>query len=297
MHGPSSTASTPQRKQRYEAIEIIVCDNASTDDTEAVVTRALGGDPRVRYVRHATNLGAVANFRAGLDLATGEYFMWLADDDWLDPDYVDCCMHTLRHDPTAVLANGDAFYTENGRLLLNEPGINLTHTSTMRRVLGYYTLVNFNGAFHGISTTETRRSVPFDDGLAGDWIHLAAIAALGSFRRVPTAIHRSITGESAALDKSLSRFAYPIASRVLADVRSGSAFATRNAMQRCALGIACAVVVSWRMGVLPGRDRVLAHLVGQLKSRLRDDQYQQLRRPRWAWRTGADRPPVPARIA
>ena len=76
-----------------------------------MVERTVGGDPRARYVRHDTNLGGLADFRAGLDGADGEYFIWLADDDWLAPDYVERCVEALRDADRAVLANGDAVYS------------------------------------------------------------------------------------------------------------------------------------------------------------------------------------------
>jgi glycosyltransferase involved in cell wall biosynthesis len=60
-------------------IEVIVSDNASTDDTPDVVGSF--SDPRLRYVRTETNIGPVGNFLHLLDLANGEYMSWLQDDD------------------------------------------------------------------------------------------------------------------------------------------------------------------------------------------------------------------------
>jgi glycosyltransferase involved in cell wall biosynthesis len=59
--------------------EVIVGDNASGDDTSRVV--ASFGDPRIRYHRHAENLGALANFNFLINAARGKYVCIFGDDD------------------------------------------------------------------------------------------------------------------------------------------------------------------------------------------------------------------------
>jgi glycosyltransferase involved in cell wall biosynthesis len=248
------------RDQSYPAIEIVVCDNASTDDTEAVVAGTLDGHPRARYLRHDTNLGALANFRVGLDEANGDYFMWLADDDWLAPDYVERCVEALRDDSRAVLANGDAVYTGDGRPAVTEPGVSLTQSSPARRVLGYYTWVGRNAAFYGLSTVAARRDATWDEELGSDWVHIAELAAAGTIRRVPSTIHRSTAGETARFDRRLQHFARPIARLVADDIRTHPSFAPLGTTKCTALALACASVIYWRKGVLYWRE-LLAHRV------------------------------------
>ena len=65
-------------------VAILVCDNASTDDTAEVVR---GFGDRVRYHRNPTNLGATANFMKVVELAETEYFSWLQDDDLIHRDF------------------------------------------------------------------------------------------------------------------------------------------------------------------------------------------------------------------
>ena len=70
--------------QTYEKVEVLVCDNASTDDTPSVVSEF---GARVRYHRHDRNLGASPNFLSAPLLATGEFFSWLQDDDQIHRDF------------------------------------------------------------------------------------------------------------------------------------------------------------------------------------------------------------------
>ncbi len=79
--------------QDYEDLEVVVCDNASTDGTKEYMEAMT--DPRLRYVRHAENIGANANFNSCLENARGEYFLLLHDDDLLDPTFVSRCVAAL----------------------------------------------------------------------------------------------------------------------------------------------------------------------------------------------------------
>lgn len=49
-------------KQTFADFEIIICDNASTDATQAIAQEYAARDPRIRYVRSAKNIGANGNF-------------------------------------------------------------------------------------------------------------------------------------------------------------------------------------------------------------------------------------------
>jgi glycosyltransferase involved in cell wall biosynthesis len=49
-------------------------------------------DPRLRYLRHALNIGANANYNYCLEQARGDYFLLLHDDDAIDPDFISVCL-------------------------------------------------------------------------------------------------------------------------------------------------------------------------------------------------------------
>ncbi|WP_448526536.1 glycosyltransferase family 2 protein [Parathermosynechococcus lividus] len=75
--------------QTFTEFELIISDNASTDDTEAICREYAAKDHRVRYIRQSQNLGASANFKFVLDEALGEYFMWAAADDVWDENWIE----------------------------------------------------------------------------------------------------------------------------------------------------------------------------------------------------------------
>lgn len=69
--------------------EVVISDNCSQDETQAIVSKYLK-DARVRYFRNEQNIGMVRNWRKAIhEYATGEWFLLLSDDDYLtDPDYL-----------------------------------------------------------------------------------------------------------------------------------------------------------------------------------------------------------------
>lgn len=69
--------------QTYQDFEIIVVDDASTDNTEGVV-KALG-DSRIRYIQHEQNRGGSAARNTGIKAAHGEYIAFLDSDDRFEP--------------------------------------------------------------------------------------------------------------------------------------------------------------------------------------------------------------------
>lgn len=86
--------------QTWPDVEVIVSDNASTDATPEIV-RSYGD--RVRYHRNETNLGPIANFSLLPDLASGDYFSWLQDDDLLHKDFVRRAVEALESDEDIVM--------------------------------------------------------------------------------------------------------------------------------------------------------------------------------------------------
>jgi glycosyltransferase involved in cell wall biosynthesis len=83
--------------QSYPRIEILVVDDASTDETVDVV-RAIG-DPRVRLAVNENNLGLVGNWHRCLELARGAYVKFLFQDDLLEPDCVARMVEVMERSP------------------------------------------------------------------------------------------------------------------------------------------------------------------------------------------------------
>lgn len=87
--------------QDFADLELIICDNASIDDTAAVAAEYVAADPRVRYVRRERNSAALENFGHVLTLARGEMFSWIAHDDTYErPDHLTKLVEKIREGNT-----------------------------------------------------------------------------------------------------------------------------------------------------------------------------------------------------
>ncbi|MEX2493376.1 MAG: glycosyltransferase family 2 protein [Nitrospirales bacterium] len=100
-------------RQTYRNIEIRVSDNCSSDHTEAVVKSY--DDPRIVYVKHPQNIGAIRNYNFCLEQAKGEYFLLLHDDDLIDEDFIETCMN-------AAPAAGEVGIIQTGVRVINDHG-------------------------------------------------------------------------------------------------------------------------------------------------------------------------------
>lgn len=68
--------------QSFQDWEIIVADDASTDNTIEVIREWQAKEPKIKYIRSDVNIGIARNSNNGLKIAQGDYIAILDDDDW-----------------------------------------------------------------------------------------------------------------------------------------------------------------------------------------------------------------------
>ena len=87
--------------QATEDCEFLISDNASTDQTQELVSRIK--DPRVRYIRLPSRRSMSSNFDFALSHARGKYISFLGDDDGFIPGSLEYLSHLCRlHEPDAI---------------------------------------------------------------------------------------------------------------------------------------------------------------------------------------------------
>lgn len=105
-------------KQTYHNIELIISDNASTDQTYALCKKIKDKNKRISLFRMKNNKGAIANFNFVLRKANGKYFMWAAHDDLFDKNYIKELILELEMHPKAILAiSAVTNFDDHGRKL------------------------------------------------------------------------------------------------------------------------------------------------------------------------------------
>jgi glycosyltransferase involved in cell wall biosynthesis len=105
----------------YDDIDILVCDNASDDDTPKLVDSYCRSHPNlIRYVRHARNLGMDRNFWSVIEHAKGDFVHLHADDDFYLPDGIERVRYILNtYNVDAILLSNNYLNTRNGKILVN----------------------------------------------------------------------------------------------------------------------------------------------------------------------------------
>jgi glycosyltransferase involved in cell wall biosynthesis len=81
--------------QTFSNWELIICDDASTDDTESVVKSYCEQDSRIRYHRNPRNQGLPKNRNTGMFLSKGELIYFIEDDVVIEPDCLEILVNTL----------------------------------------------------------------------------------------------------------------------------------------------------------------------------------------------------------
>ena len=92
--------------QDYANLEILISDNASTDETPEIIREFQARDPRIVCVRQTEMLGIFDNFVFVLKHARGDFFMWAAHDDTRSANFVPTLLRAFT-DASVVLAFGD----------------------------------------------------------------------------------------------------------------------------------------------------------------------------------------------
>ncbi|MGI9610263.1 MAG: glycosyltransferase family 2 protein [Acidimicrobiia bacterium] len=185
--------------QTYDSFEVLVVDNASTDDTEEVCRELAARDDRVRYVRNTENIGQNNNFTRVYQLGTGDFFRWMGDDDSLEPGYLTACVEALDSDPTASLVSTyQSHIKPDGTEIYEEyTGPRPDSTDPVNRLHALLKLMN--GSRYWIDPVYTlarRAAMPSDTPIRtlrfGDQILAAELALAGPYLHVPVLLaHRS----------------------------------------------------------------------------------------------------------
>ncbi len=133
-------------KQAQECVEVLVCDNASTDGTQYMMKEYEG---RVTYYRNKENIGPDANFLKCLERAKGKYVHWLSDDDLLMPGAVKHILDLIRkeqpeyiHLNTVDFEQKDAVCVDCPRIVLKDDLITCEKAKYMDYIGAYITFLS-----------------------------------------------------------------------------------------------------------------------------------------------------------
>ena len=85
--------------QTYRNIEIVCVDDGSADDSGKILDEYAAEDDRIKVI-HQENAGVASARNAALELAAGEFILFVDGDDWIDSD---TCTVAVSHDSELVM--------------------------------------------------------------------------------------------------------------------------------------------------------------------------------------------------
>lgn len=158
-------------RQTHTDLDIVICDNASTDETADVARRFMELDDRIRYMRQDHPVTVTANWATAYRAAKAPYFMWASDDDLRSDDFVQRLLEALERDPDVGLAFGEVYkFNDYDRLDTATP---YHYTCSTRGIPVWKRLVmDKNGPFapYGVFRTEVlARYRWYEHTVSPDW--------------------------------------------------------------------------------------------------------------------------------
>lgn len=199
--------------QTYRDLELIVCDNASTDRTEAICREYAARDARLWYQRNPRNIGAVPNYNLTLQFARGELFKWAAHDDVCDARYIERCVEALDKNQGAALAFSKLTYLddEGCEVDRSERDLSIVDVLPSARVSRMVRLAKrddhvYWSIFGLTRTSAMRRACPMGLYIASDQIVLMRLLLQGTFVEVPEYLfHRRRHAEASTVKQRTIR--------------------------------------------------------------------------------------------
>jgi glycosyltransferase involved in cell wall biosynthesis len=105
--------------QTYRDIEVIVSDNASTDNTPELMQAYVERDHRVKYIRRSLNEGPIVNYSTAWNAAVGDYVAFLDSDDLFHPTKIERQLQAFgaRPSDTGFVHTGFCYIDRHGKPL------------------------------------------------------------------------------------------------------------------------------------------------------------------------------------
>jgi glycosyltransferase involved in cell wall biosynthesis len=178
-------------EQSFGDFELIISDNASTDDTEMICRRMAARDARVRYYRNSRNIGIYKNFNRVFELSSGKYFKWASCSDFCLEGFFEKCVAVLDARPDVVLVYPKTYwlYSPTGGeeyAVEYDDNLNIEDDRPSKRIREYLSRDRHNNVMHGVirasALRQTALHLPMN---MSDFSMIAELSLRGKFVEIP----------------------------------------------------------------------------------------------------------------
>lgn len=177
--------------QDFEDIEVLVCDNASDDETVSIARSVAQRDPRVQVFENDTNIGGAGNYNRVFELARGKYFKWAAHDDLCAQGFFSRCVEVLEQNEDCVIAFPKTRYVDEdgGRIRDSDGDLDLVDADAADRAVRLLDLADRSDdvwmSIFGVYRSQVLARTPrIASHVASDQTLLFELVFHGTFREV-----------------------------------------------------------------------------------------------------------------
>jgi glycosyltransferase involved in cell wall biosynthesis len=181
--------------QDHPHVELVICDNASTDNTEDVCRDMARADNRIVYHRQQDNVGLLNNFISAIHMAKGDYFRWIGDDDWLAPDFVSRTLECFAQDERLLIVTTRIAYTTPDGVTQSDDtydGLRLASLDPVERFFEMMRLLNESyllvDPLYALVRREPVAAIPRRNMLREDEVFATKLALAGQWGHVPVTL-------------------------------------------------------------------------------------------------------------
>lgn len=195
-------------RQTHTHLEIIISDNCSPDkQVEEIGLAYAAKDPRIRFIQQVENIGGENNFSFVYHEAKGEYFIWMADDDFFETNYIETCLNFLLQHPDYYHVSGLAIYLDGEKQVKTVGFPDINSNFPVIRVFHYFLHVSKNGIFYGLFKLFPKEEHPISNTIGSDWAFIGRQAYRGKMKVLSeTSYSRSLDGVSSNRESMVNRW-------------------------------------------------------------------------------------------
>ncbi|MDD5159834.1 MAG: glycosyltransferase family 2 protein [Sulfuricurvum sp.] len=153
--------------QTHTNLQIIICDDGSTDSTPRILETYANKDPRITIIFNDTNIGLVKNFEKALSLCAGEYIALADQDDIWENDKITCLLSAIK---SSLLIHSDATLIDAHGTIINNSYTRYSKKNLEKNIYSYIIENNVTGCTTLFSRELLTYALPFPENiLVHDW--------------------------------------------------------------------------------------------------------------------------------
>jgi glycosyltransferase involved in cell wall biosynthesis len=194
--------------QSFSPFELIISDNASTDQTDEICRAYASKDNRIKYVRHEVNIGGPRNWNFVFTLSKGKYFKWASANDLCAQDLIEKCKAILdEHEDVALCYSRTRLIDEQGKVIEDyEDTLDLQSPDPYNRFIALLSNLRLNNPQGGLFRSSVLKRTKLERLYPGGDIPLMAeVALFGKFYEVPEFLFfRRMSSDASTVGKTLA---------------------------------------------------------------------------------------------